>query len=74
MNIHLTSHVIFNSEKEITPASGLVYLQSWARNYCLASRQRQCSVMELQRQEKIRKILSQACLNGGASTNIDIMP
>ena len=45
--------------------------QSWARGNCLASRQRQRdNVMELQRQEKIMP----GCLNGVATTSINIMP
>ena len=48
------------------------YLQSWARDNVLASRQRQRNnVIEPRGQEKIRKILSsRRCLHGVAKTNI----
>ena len=44
--------------------------QSWARDNCLASRQRQRhSVIELQGQEKIRKIWRSWCLNEVVASN-----
>ena len=49
------------------------YLQSWARNNLLASRQRQSdNVIELQSQAQIWKMLTPRCLNVEATTNVYI--
>ena len=50
------------------------YLQSWARDNVLASRQRQRNnVIEPQGSEKFRQIFRSRCLEGVATTNIVIL-
>ena len=50
------------------------HIQSWARDNCSALRQWQRdNEIELQKQEKIRQMFKPWCLNGVATTSIEIM-